>query len=153
MRLLLEYGALVDLPNVMGVTPLMAAAGLGGGRGGVFSADFGTEEQAVRAIRLLLDAGADINARVIDEYNRTATIARSSSMTGREGHTALFAAVARAWPDVVDFLIANGADVDIVDAHGLTPVDVALGRVDGRGDVVSEPIAAQLRAHLEDNEP
>ena len=29
MRALLEHGALVDLPNVMGVTPLMAAAAVG----------------------------------------------------------------------------------------------------------------------------
>src|SRR5690606_33364564 len=29
LRLLLEHGAEVDLPNVMGVTPLMAAAGIG----------------------------------------------------------------------------------------------------------------------------
>ncbi len=28
-QVLLEHGALVDLPNVMGVTPLMAAAGIG----------------------------------------------------------------------------------------------------------------------------
>src|SRR5690606_31049473 len=36
MRLLLEHGAKVDLPNVMGVTPLMAATGLG-----VRNIDFG----------------------------------------------------------------------------------------------------------------
>ena len=29
VRALLEHGALVDLPNVMGVTPLMGAAGMG----------------------------------------------------------------------------------------------------------------------------
>src|SRR5207237_6503973 len=29
VRLLLEYGGRVDVPNAMGVTPLMAAAGLG----------------------------------------------------------------------------------------------------------------------------
>jgi hypothetical protein len=28
VRLLLEYGGRVDVPNAMGVTPLMAAAGL-----------------------------------------------------------------------------------------------------------------------------
>src|SRR5438874_7936409 len=34
VRLLLEYGGRADVPNVMGVTPLMAAAGLGLGRAG-----------------------------------------------------------------------------------------------------------------------
>jgi ankyrin repeat protein len=34
IRALLDHGALVDLPNVMGVTPFMAAAGIDAGRGG-----------------------------------------------------------------------------------------------------------------------
>ncbi len=149
IRLLLAHGALVDLPNVMGVTPLMAAAGMGGGRGGVFSADFGTEARAIETIGVLLDAGADVNARVVDEYNRSATIARESSMSEREGHTALYAAVARGWPEVVDFLIANGAEVDTVDARGNTAVDVALGNIGGRGNVVSEEIAARLEGMID----
>ncbi len=35
VALLLAHGALPDLPNVMGVTPLMAAAGIGATRGRV----------------------------------------------------------------------------------------------------------------------
>ena len=34
VRLLLEHGALVDLPNASGVTPFMAAAGIGTRTGG-----------------------------------------------------------------------------------------------------------------------
>ena len=33
VELLLQHGAMPDLPNVMGVTPLMAAAGIGYGQG------------------------------------------------------------------------------------------------------------------------
>lgn len=149
MRLLLAHGAEVDLPNVMGVTPLMAVAGIGGARGGVFSTNFGSQQRAIEALELLLAAGADVNARIVDEYDRTGTIARGSSMTFREGHTPLFAAVSRGWADVVEFLLANGADVDVTDANGLTPVDVALGAIaelGGRGDVVSEALAERLRA-------
>ena len=149
IELMLERGALVDLPNVMGVTPLMAAAGMGGGRGGVFSADFGTERLAIEIIGVLLEAGADIDSRVVDSYDRTARIARDSSMTAREGHTALFAATARGWSEVVEFLIGRGAAVDIVDAHGMTPVDVAMGRIGGRGNVVSEELAEQLQALID----
>lgn len=149
IRLLLAHGAGVDVPNVMGVTPLMAAAGMGGGRGGVFSADFGPESRAIETIGVLLDAGADVNARVVDEYDRTATIARSSSMTEREGHSALFAAVARGWSDVVEFLIENGAEVDTVDARSRSPVDVALGMIGGRGNQVSGELADRLRALIE----
>jgi ankyrin repeat protein len=148
IRLLLAHGALVDLPNVMGVTPLMAVAGLGGGRGGVFSADFGTEGLAIEIIGELLAAGADINARVVDEYNRSAAIGRESSMTNREGHSALFAAVGRGWSRVADFLIEQGAEFDVTDARGNTIVDMARGDIGGRGNVASEQLAERLQALL-----
>jgi ankyrin repeat protein len=150
MRLLLEYGALVDLPNVMGVTPLMAAVGLGGGGRGAFGAAFGGEARAIEIADLLLAAGADINARIVGRYDLTATVGRTpNAMTDREGHTALFAAISRGWGRVVLHLIANGAEVDIIDARGNSAVDVALGRIEGRGVVVSEEIAGYLQAILE----
>jgi ankyrin repeat protein len=150
MRLLVEYGALVDLPNVMGVTPLMAAVGLGGGGRGAFGAAFGGEARAIEIADLLLAAGADVNARIVDRYDLTASVGRTpNAMTDREGHTALFAAVSRGWGQVVEHLIANGAEVDIVDARGTSAVDVALGRFEGRGAVVSEEIASYLQALVE----
>jgi ankyrin repeat protein len=153
-RLLLAHGALVDLPNVMGVTPLMAAAGMGGGRGSVFSTDFGSETQAIAMLGELLAAGANINARVVDKYDRTGTIARAGSMTYREAHSALFAAVSRGRGLVVDYLIDNGANVDVIDSRGNTLVDVARGAInelhdDNRAmDVVSEELAQQLQTYL-----
>lgn len=143
--LLLAHGAAVDLPNVMGVTPLMAAAGMGGSRGGVFSSNFGTEGQAIETLSVLLAAGADINARVVDQYDRTGAIARDSSMSGREGHSALFAAVSRGWLRVIDYLIVNGSDVDALDGRGRTAIDVALNGVSDRNDVRSEAVAERLR--------
>src|SRR5690606_9895663 len=92
MRLLLEHGADVDLPNVMGVTPLMAAAGVG-----VRNIDFGAnrspnfegapeiEAKVIASLEILLGAGADIDARVTDTTSRTARIARPSGLTDREG--------------------------------------------------------------------
>jgi ankyrin repeat protein len=150
MRVLLQYGALADLPNVQGVTPLIAAAGMGTStrdRGLNFGGN--VEQRTIETLQLLLDAGADINAGIVSSYDRTATIARSSSMTEREGHTALYGAVRRGWADVTEFLIANGAEVDIVDARGRTPIDVAMGRIGGRDNTVSEEIADRLRQHLE----
>src|SRR5262245_2379982 len=67
--LLLKNKALVDLPSKEGVTPLMAAAG----------AEFGdrvtrgrnrTNEGVLATMKLLLDAGADINARMVIEPGR-----------------------------------------------------------------------------------
>lgn len=146
VRLLLEHGARADLPNVMGVTPLMAAAGVGMGRG--LSSGRGGEGQAgaIATLEILLAAGADVDARVVDEYNRSARIARTSSMTNREGQTALYGAATLDWADVVEYLLDNGADVDVVDAHGHSPLDAALGRADGRDDSASEQVAEILRS-------
>jgi uncharacterized protein len=150
IRLLLDHGALADLPNVMGVTPLIAAAGMGRARldRGV---DLGgnIEDRVIETLGVLLDAGADVNAHIVNEYNRTATIARESSMTGREGQSALYGAAGRGWGEVAQFLIENGARVDFVDSHGKTPVDAALGDAGGRGNAVYEPIAEMLRNYLE----
>jgi ankyrin repeat protein len=145
VRLLLEHGALVDLPNVHGITPLLAAAGHVSGRGRPDS-----EQAQARAIELLdtlLAAGADINARITDNHSRTANVGRQpNAVTEREGQTALFGAVKFGWADVVEFLLAKGADPNVKDALGKTPLDAALGRVGGRDNTVSEEVAALLRA-------
>ena len=59
-------------------------------------------------------------------------------MTERKGQTALYGAVKNGWADVVEHLLAKGADPRVSDALGRTPVDAALGRIAGRNNVVSE---------------
>ncbi len=66
-------------------------------------------------------------------------------MTERGGQTALYSAAGRGWTRVVAFLVDHGADVDIVDALGKSPLDVALGRVGGRSAPGSEVVAEILR--------
>jgi ankyrin repeat protein len=152
VELLLKHGALVDLPNVMGVTPFMAAAGIGwGGVGGsgpgqspVFYGARGRpalESEALEVLQILLKAGADINARIIDTSSHTALIARPNSMSERQGQTAIFGAVgagtvnetapARSWTRVAQFLIDNGAKLDIKDARGRTLIDAMQGLEQG----------------------
>src|SRR5206468_494155 len=84
-RLLLKKGALVDLPSKEGVTPLMAAAGV----------EFGTrvtrgrnrsDEGVLATMKLLLDAGANINAHMVTEPRRPAAEganARANAAAGR----------------------------------------------------------------------
>ena len=145
VKLLLEHGALVDLPNVMGVTPLMAAAGMGvSTRDRRLDLGGDVETRAIATIEILLGAGANMNARVVDDYGRTGRIARASTMTEREGQTALYGAVKFAWARVVAYLLERGAAVDIVDAHGKSPIDAALGTTGGRDNVVSPEIAEML---------
>src|SRR5438093_246773 len=69
VKLLLEGGALVDLPSKEGVTPLMAAAGVEFGTR-VTRGRNRTDEGVLATMRLLLDAGADINARMVTEPRR-----------------------------------------------------------------------------------
>jgi len=143
--LLLEHGALVDLPDVHGVTPLMAVAGLTSGRNQ--RAD--TPQAQTRTIELLalfLAAGADINAKITDSHSRTANVGRQpNAVTEREGETALYGAARFGWANVVEFLLAKGADPNVKDALGKTPLDAALGRTGGRETTVHEEVAALLR--------
>lgn len=115
VRLLLARGADVTLPNARGITPLMAAAGMGSvdadTRGFYLSED--VEQRAIRTLQLLLDAGGDINA------------------SDPRGLTPLHEAARWGWNDVVRFLVANGADLLARDNRGNTPVESARGKAGG----------------------
>ena len=69
VELLLKHGALVDLPSKEGVTPLMAAAGVEFGTR-VTRGRNRTPEGVLATMQLLLDAGANINARMVSEPRR-----------------------------------------------------------------------------------
>jgi uncharacterized protein len=144
VRLLLEHGALVDLPNVHGLTPLMAVAGFAAGR--QFNAELG-QARAIELLDVLLAAGADVNAKITDSNPLTARVGRQpSSVTDREGQTALYGAARLGWVNVVEHLLANGADPNVKDARGLTPIDAAMGRTGGRDTRLFPDVAERLRA-------
>lgn len=109
IKLLLKYGAKVDLPNAEGVTPMMAACGMGHGANPT-RGRFKTEKDAIESYRILKAAGADI------------------LLTNQGKMTALHAAASHGWNEVVKQLIADGAPVDAKDARGLLALDFALGQ-------------------------
>jgi ankyrin repeat protein len=116
IALLLQHGALPNLPNNQGITPAMAAAGLGSvdadTRGLYTTSDI--QQKSIASLDLLLKAGGEINA------------------TGsRSQQTPLHGAAFWGWNDVVQFLVAHGANVNAKDSRGLTPVDSAMGRAGG----------------------
>ncbi len=148
VRLLLQYGARVDVPNVMGATPLIGAAGLGMEPSPRFNPDGDTEDRAIATLEILLAAGADVNAKLVDVTGRTARIGRSTTLPERGGQTALYGAVQWAWPRAVQFLIDNGAEVDIVDDLGVSPLDAALGRAGSRDNRPSDEVAEILQTVL-----
>jgi ankyrin repeat protein len=130
VRALLAHGAVVDLPNASGVTPLMAAAGIGTRIGGGVLGP-GTPGDVVAlsldTMEILRKAGADVNARITDVTSLTARIARINTLTNRQGQTTLFFAGETGRTEVVKYLLDHGARVNVMDDMGRTPIDVAKG--------------------------
>jgi ankyrin repeat protein len=140
--LLLKHGALVDLPSKEGVTPLMAAAGVEFGDR-VTRGRNRTNDGVLATMRLLLDAGADINARMVVEPGRNpldglsqaaqfgAALRRRPSQVPSAAavphQTALHGAAQRGFTPFVKFLAENGADLQAKDANGRTALDLAKG--------------------------
>jgi ankyrin repeat protein len=132
LKALLAHGAEVDLPNVFRITPLMGAAGLTGSFRSAIDPVGGTvpplgdiQLHAIKAIDLLLDAGANINARVTGTHTRTARLSTYVYNRENEGKSALFAPAEFGWDKVVQHLIDRGADPTLRDAAGKTALDYA----------------------------
>ena len=147
VKLLLDHGARGDVPNVMGVTPLMAAAGLGMEPAPRFNPDAAdVQDRSIATLELLLAKGADVNARITDVKSTTARMGRGSTLQERGGQSVLFGAVQWAWPRVVQYLIAHGAKMDIKDDAGLSPLDAASGK--GTDNRPSAEVAKILQASI-----
>jgi ankyrin repeat protein len=132
VKALLAHGAEVDLPNVFRITPLMAAAGMTGSYRSAIDPVGGTQPppgdiqvHAIRVIDLLLDGGANINARVTGSRSRTARLIAYVYNRENEGKTALIAAAEFGWHRVVQRLLERGADPTVRDAAGKTALDYA----------------------------
>ena len=95
-----------------------------------------TEADSIETIRLLLEAGANINALTGDPSKRPDTeiqsvqgefIFRGGPGMG-SGQTALHGAAKVGWTQIAKYLIENGAVQQVEDSTGRTPIDYAMGR-------------------------
>jgi uncharacterized protein len=137
VKLLLEHGALVDLPNARGHTPLLIVSGIDWASAPT-RGRFKTEEASIETIKVLLEHGADINAMTGDPARRPITqLSDAERGAGLQpairgaglvdGQTALHAAAKMGWNKIVKFLIDNGAAQQVKDSVGRTPYDLAMG--------------------------
>jgi ankyrin repeat protein len=131
VKVLLAKGADVKLTTKFGMTPVMAAAGLGTKEEDTTGRKK-TEAEAIASIKLCLDAGADVNA------------------LDNQGDTALHGAAQKGSDQVVQFLVDHGAKLDVKDKRGRTPLDAAMGLMgnggfDGSRRDVHESTSALLR--------
>jgi cytohesin len=149
VRLLLDHGGRIDVPNVMGVTPLIAAAGLGMEPSPRFDPDADdVEDRSIATLEMLLAKGADVNARITDVKSRTARMGRGSTLQERGGQSALFGAVQWGWPRVVQYLIDHGAKVDVMDDAGVSPMDAASGKGGSADNRPSDEVARIIQAAI-----
>jgi ankyrin repeat protein len=153
VALLLEHGALVDLPTADGVTPLMAVAGVAH-NDRTTRGKFRNPDDDIATLQLLVNAGADVNARMVMEPGaKILTTGErrnnfSYSLRGRQvpseqalpHWTALHAASTKGWNHIVQFLADHGADLYAKDANGRTARDLA------SGDYESKNLAGKLDA-------
>jgi ankyrin repeat protein len=131
MQALLAKGADPKLATRFGITPLMAAAGLGT-KEEDSTGRKKTEAEAIASVKLCLAAGVDVNAADL------------------QGDTALHGAAQKGYDQVVQFLVDHGAKLDVKDKRGHTPLDAAMGLMgnggfDGSRRDVHESTAELLR--------
>jgi hypothetical protein len=116
LRLLLAKGANPSVAIEGSGLPLAIAMGAAGQRRGFFSIGvpspyhFPSERSATAAVKLLLDAGADVNA------------------TNSAGDTVAHAVAQIGDVAMIQLLADHGAKLDVKDKAGLTPLDMANGK-------------------------
>jgi ankyrin repeat protein len=142
VKVLVDHGARLDLSNNRGITPVMAAAGMGSGDAdtrGYYTSD-DTPQRSVDTLKILLDAGADVNSR------------------GLQNKTPLHEAARWGWNAAVELLVSRGADLYAKSESEKTVIDSAMGRNGGnsRGGArvdVHEDTAKLLEELMKKNPP
>ena len=109
MSLLLDLGADPLQANEYGITPLLAAAGVGTNSA---EEEPGTEAEILEAVKLVMAHGGDVNT------------------VDKNGNTAMHGAAHKRAPSVIRFLAQNGAKIEIwnqPNSAKQTPLQVAEG--------------------------
>jgi ankyrin repeat protein len=147
-KLLLSYRASVDLPNIFGITPLIAVSGIATPRGmlsdGTVFPQANIEDLVIETLDVLVAAGANVNAVITDTTSYSAEWPRHASISNRQGQTAIFGPGKWGWMKVAKYLVDHGAKVDVVDFYGKTPMDSAMALAGGEQEETYPELAAWL---------
>src|SRR5690554_563205 len=145
LELLLDAGADVDSPNPEGQTALMAVARTGNVEaarllldrgaavdarerwGGQTALMWASARRHPQMMALLISRGADVDARSIHrDYQRHVTAEGRPKSLDSGGFTPLLYAARENCIACVDVLLANGADIDLPDPDGVSPLLLAI---------------------------
>jgi ankyrin repeat protein len=144
MRVLADNGADPLTTNRFGITPLMVAAGLDTWEGETPGPHTGvTEEERLAAVRLAVELGNDVNA-VADfgdfpmegppeytllyyPYNIDDLTELGAGDPRWDDSTALHGSIISNQPSITRYLIENGAEADVENALGWTPLMMSRG--------------------------
>ncbi len=146
IQALLAKGANPNI-NSMGFTPFLVAAGVGpGSRGGTGLAAQGAVGGAANTalMDLMIQHGADVNAQVTGTRTYSMRISYHPP-PDKEGSSALHEAAQAGRTDLVRYLLAKGANPELVDANGHKPIDL-LTAGGGRGAAAAAPPATAANA-------
>ncbi len=114
VKVLLTHGADPRLYQADDQTPIMAALS---GRASFGAGGAAIPEKAAEVLRLLHDAGTDINVNAIQHH-----------LLRTRGGTALHYAVRAGSTQAIELLVSWGIDVNAKDPDGLTALDYAMAR-------------------------
>jgi ankyrin repeat protein len=118
MKALLDHGADITLTNSRGMTPTLAASGMGSTdadtRGYFTTSD--VQDRAIAALDLMFSYGGP---------------GLSNGKAGQFAQVPLHGAAFWGWNRVVEYLLEKGAEINLADSRGYTAVDYAMGRAGG----------------------
>jgi ankyrin repeat protein len=121
MRLLLAAKADPTLTQKSGNNPIILAAGASAGRAATDEETRVTEAKALDAIKVAVDAAVDVNA--VNAAGDTAMHLAASTNQGS--------------PSIIRFLAEKGANVNVKNKAGRTPLDAALRARDKNNDTIA----------------